>query len=1324
MSDVYLVRPDWTAVPGAALQASSFMSDIAGTDPISTATTYEDYVDIPESPPLHPPPTGFILTGTVDLFGMDSLRADFYSHHVPLLPIKDATAIPIYQMAVLREDLRISSLLPSFAGTTFDVIALKNATFTLLKNKLMNRKRQIGFNFDADIVFDESYGQVHDVLVRFLGVPDPRLHLHCGLGTGQDWHRPLWISSFVLEGVFPTIHASPWNGVVFTRIGARLIGFHVLRYSEDGSMKTAKEFGYSVFGKMHLTVPGSSTPLDLDFDISEVSGMVSLTATLDFDWEHAFGIKQLTLQQVEFSVDFDLDEPFDSLAFDVSAVVALGQSGVMLSGSYFAQGDYALVASFENLSFGGLNNLFEHLHGETLSSPDIDIHIGFATLFISKESGLRLEVHDLRIGEHTACDGVVEIGSNGVVPCASIDSGVLALGEVHISKAFAEVKFGRQEKGTKTSVMLGGELQWLDFKFDVGVHIYRAAGSERGLEYTIHGKFANVGTGEGLRFVDLVPELAGTFMEKLTLDGAAIIIASRDDPEFGALSKVRCPIHQGIQVCAVLGEIDTVNSIMRSKSTALTLSATRSKKTGFEIYILLPSPTTLNLGRGITTDPIKLQVQLGGAPKLKLIAGANIPVEHRAEPLHFMFEFVLDELGASATGHLSAMGGWNNPYGISENLTIGPDLAFRISIIYETFVVSGLPSALGFVGGLQLGKVSGQLAFEVDEIPSRALSVYSFPYFSTVHMSPGELLSAKVNSLELSDVITFAGSLIGVKFPAVRIRHTAEIPGLSFGPSLRTSSILNSSRVKIFGITGEVNVTIGSEGVKANGDVDNFKLGPLTVSGYKSEKANFNLELTPAKQSGFIDGMITIFGTEVQAHCDIQLRPEFKFEFYFDLNFVDLFEFTVTAGPVQHPTEESPGVSDTDYHLTAEFHQKIRGHIATQINKMFDDLARQEERDRHTTAARLAEDRKIWQANVDKAQAELDAAHAAWVAKSEATNRTFAQTVDDQKVKVAELQQKLDNAAATLKTDVANTQMKLSASNAERATGMHNDEAALEATRAEWHAKIGEAHRKLDDATREMHGRFGDVERDIDEAHQKVDSLQWDIDNISRRIDECENADFWDLGMKAELPGLGIEIAAIWAAKAVADGALDIAKAVIEADDFITCKGVMEAGIDEVGRAGDLAISESDIFGLPNGLAPAQTGFFGLGLGFGCRSKPKPGRSACKPVCRLGKPVCSLSRETGLGVFLVPVGLISQSECMDYVHVIVFIHPLKAEAFSQLEFPVYWIQFFCAPNTNMSGAVPYYHVDISLCCLQAISAEETGTEQRPYCSSKLFLSHL
>ena len=33
--------------------------------------------------------------------------------------------------------------------------------------------------------------------------------------------------------------------------------------------------------------------------------------------------------------------------------------------------------------------------------------------------------------------------------------------------------------------------------------------------------------------------------------------------------------------------------------------------------------------------------------------------------------------------------------------------------------------------------------------------------------------------------------------------------------------------------------------------------------------------------------------------------------------------------------------------------------------------------------------------------------------------------------------------------------------------------------------------------------------------------------------------------------------------------------------------------------------------------------------------------------------------------------------CYAQHSLIAFIHPLQAEGFSQLEFPVYWIQFFC-----------------------------------------------
>lgn len=103
-----------------------------------------------------------------------------------------------------------------------------------------------------------------------------------------------------------------------------------------------------------------------------------------------------------------------------------------------------------------------------------------------------------------------------------------------------------------------------------------------------------------------------------------------------------------------------------------------------------------------------------------------IPVEKQAEPLHFTLEMQLGTLEASATGQLTAVGGWNNPFGMSEDITVGPNLALKIGIIYETFLEQG-PSELGFVGGFLIGKTGGQLAFQVSDIPSRKAWLPHFP---------------------------------------------------------------------------------------------------------------------------------------------------------------------------------------------------------------------------------------------------------------------------------------------------------------------------------------------------------------------------------------------------------------------------------------------------------------------------------------------------------------------------------------------------------------------------------------------------------------------
>ena len=65
------------------------------------------------------------------------------------------------------------------------------------QNMHLDRSKSIGLTMEADIVFDSSYGQVHNVLTNFLGFTEPSLHVACGLRLVQDW------PSFQLTGILP-----------------------------------------------------------------------------------------------------------------------------------------------------------------------------------------------------------------------------------------------------------------------------------------------------------------------------------------------------------------------------------------------------------------------------------------------------------------------------------------------------------------------------------------------------------------------------------------------------------------------------------------------------------------------------------------------------------------------------------------------------------------------------------------------------------------------------------------------------------------------------------------------------------------------------------------------------------------------------------------------------------------------------------------------------------------------------------------------------------------------------------------------------------------
>jgi hypothetical protein len=155
----------------------------------------------------------------------------------------------------------------------------------------------------------------------------------------------------------------------------------------------------------------------------------------------------------------------------------------------------------------------------------------------------------------------------------------------------------------------------------------------------------------------------------------------------------------------------------------LTLSARWGRSTGFELDIILPTPLTLNLGHRITTDPFTLQIKTQ-PPTLILDAGLKVPVPRGSQPLHFTMNLGFNAAGGGATGQMS--GNWNDPFGISNKLTIGPNVLLTIAIVFEEFVPTGIPKSFGFAGGLRFGKAQAHVAYNISEIPSgKSLSIPS-----------------------------------------------------------------------------------------------------------------------------------------------------------------------------------------------------------------------------------------------------------------------------------------------------------------------------------------------------------------------------------------------------------------------------------------------------------------------------------------------------------------------------------------------------------------------------------------------------------------------
>lgn len=131
---------------------------------------------------------------------------------------------------------------------------------------------------------------------------------------------------------------------------------------------------------------------------------------------------------------------------------------------------------------------------------------------------------------------------------------------------------------------------------------------------------------------------------------------------------------------------------------------------------------TLHIGRGITTDPIRLRIQTKPV-KFLLYGGVQVPVAKSPKPLDFHFGLALQDLNVGFEGDMN--GYWVDPFGLGEGVRIGPHVGLSLEIDLPIFFETGTPTTLKFDAEMKIGEATAAVGVVISEVPTRKFELFT-----------------------------------------------------------------------------------------------------------------------------------------------------------------------------------------------------------------------------------------------------------------------------------------------------------------------------------------------------------------------------------------------------------------------------------------------------------------------------------------------------------------------------------------------------------------------------------------------------------------------
>lgn len=435
----------------------------------------------------------------------------------------------------------------------------------------------------------------------------------------------------------------------------------------------------------------------------------------------------------------------------------------------------------------------------------------------------------------------------------------------------------------------------------------------------------------------------------------------------------------------------------------------------------------------------------------------------------------MDDIGSDAS--VLMHGYWQDPFGISQSVKIGPTISLGIDIIFAEFIETGLPSGFQFAGGLVIGSVTATVALSINIDPTK------------------NFLSTAVSQLALSDVLSFAHDALHIPIPVSSVPNFLIFKNVTFsiapnggqiGTIVVPQGIAFAATMVLFSEELSVSVTL-DQVVSIHGELAALTIGPLSVQGLNGGNCMVDGQFGSSVQHVLVDGAINLLGEQEGVNIEITMNP-FQLSFNISSNFMGLIAYNILAkssGNLSKP-------QDIDVELTASFQQSLMQMIASKVSDKLVDEA-ENTKSIQDAQNRVNDAEQKYNQDVAAAKADVAKAQAAWTAVS----AKVQSTINSAKQSVAASLQALNTAQANYDAAFVKADAGLRKAQGDFNAATQAATAALQATQTKGAQDIAVAQAAL---TAVVNAQFKSANDAVQAAQANVDALNAEIADTQTQI--------------------------------------------------------------------------------------------------------------------------------------------------------------------------------------------------------------------------------